>query len=528
MKLYAPRASAVHKSVAQVSKPAVSPISKSAGTGTPSSRQNLWTPAGLETCATSKSEKFLKGPVPTTTAPRGFVLVAVLVVILLASMVAISLLFRLKAEETATAAGIGGEQAWAAAMTGVYEAIQAAQQSPPGELDWQDAPQIFRDRLVFDDGSDRWFFSVYAEGGSEHPGIRFGLSDEAGKLNLNRASEAMLGKIPKLTPYLVQGLLDFIDTDNAARPEGAEQEYYDGLAHPYSVLNSRLSTLEELLLVRGFTPGLLYGEDANLNFQLDANEDDGGEQFPPDNGDGKLDPGLRPYLTVWSYDLNEDNEGVPRTDLNNPADVIPEGLLPAAFTNYIAAVRRNKIRINQPADLLDAKGKFKDEKGAEVELESGVGTKELALVLDQFTTRSEYHLPGLINVNTASAQVLQALPDVEPALAETIVAARTHLRAEQRGTPAWLYQEQLVDADLFKKLSPYLTARSYQYHFHVLGYGMPSGRYRVLEAVVDLAGLKPQITYLRDLTRLGLPFKIEQSERPEATVQLHRKEVPHG
>ena len=50
----------------------------------------------------------------------------VLVVIMMASMVAASLLFVLKAEQTSSAAGDSGEQAWAAAMSGVYQAMRAA------------------------------------------------------------------------------------------------------------------------------------------------------------------------------------------------------------------------------------------------------------------------------------------------------------------------------------------------------------------------------------------------------------------
>ena len=34
---------------------------------------------------------------------------------------------------------------------------------------------------------------------------------------------------------------------------------------------------------------VVYGEDANLNYQLEPNENDGDDQFPPDNKDGKLD-----------------------------------------------------------------------------------------------------------------------------------------------------------------------------------------------------------------------------------------------
>jgi hypothetical protein len=42
---------------------------------------------------------------------------------------------------------------------------------------------------------------------------------------------------------------------------------------------------------------------------------------------------------------------------------------------------------------------------------------------------------------------------------------------------------------------------------------VPSGRYRVLEVMIDLAEGKPVITYLRDLTRLGMPFKVNADSR---------------
>jgi DNA uptake protein ComE-like DNA-binding protein len=454
---------------------------------------------------------------------RGFLLVAVLIVIMLASMVVASLLFRMRAEETATAAGAGSEQAWASAMSGISEAMRVAAQSAPGALDWRDNPAIFRDRLVFDDGADKWYFSIYSQGEADREELSFGLTDEASKLNINQATEEMLEKLPKMTPYLVQGLLDFLDPDSTPRPEGAEQEYYDALPTPYKVFNGPLHTFDELLLVRGFSPALLYGEDANWNFQLDPNEDDGDVQFPPDNKDGKLDGGLRQYLTVSSYDLNQDNSGRPRIDLNDPnAALSDQGTnstalatedLPAPLVAYVEALRRNKVKVEQPADLLEAKAKLKDENGAQIEMESGISKAELPIVLDRFTTRSERQLPGLIDVNTAPSAVLQTVPGIDEALADSIASARRNLRPEQRRTTAWLYQEGLLDAEQFKKINPFLTARAFQYHLQVVAYGVPSGRYRVLEALIDLAGPKPAVTYLRDITRLGLPFPI-QTETP--------------
>jgi len=329
-----------------------------------------------------------------------------------------------------------------------------------------------------------------------------------------------------MTPYLAHGLLDFLDADDLPHQQGAEQEYYDNLPRPYTSFNGPLSSFYELFLVRGFHPGIVHGEDANFNCTLDANENDGPDFPPVDNGDSKLDPGLRAHATVCSYDLDEDNDGQIRLGLNDPAETFWQVEVPGPVVEYINALRQSKIVMKHPAHLLEAKTKLSDGK----EIASGVGKAELPLLLDKFSGTPDYHLHGLINVNTASAAVLQTLPGIDESLAQTIVAARKGLRAEQRKTPAWLFEEGFLDAAKFKQVAPLLTTRSRQFHFQVIGYGVPSGRYRVLEALIDVAGYEPAISYLRDITRLGLPFRIEAE--PSETLTTSRrsatKEVAHG
>jgi hypothetical protein len=41
-----------------------------------------------------------------------------------------------------------------------------------------------------------------------------------------------------------------------------------------------------------------------------------------------------------------------------------------------------------------------------------------------------------------------------------------------------------------------------------VGFGLPCGRFRVLEAVIDLGGGAPRVVYLRDISRVGLPFAV--------------------
>ena len=70
---------------------------------------------------------------------------------------------------------------------------------------------------------------------------------------------------------------DWRDADDVPGLFGAEGEYYSRLEPAYAVKNAPYETMEELLLVRGFTGQLLYGEDYDRNGLLTPNEKDGDE-----------------------------------------------------------------------------------------------------------------------------------------------------------------------------------------------------------------------------------------------------------
>ena len=234
----------------------------------------------------------------------------------------------------------------------------------------------------------------------------------------------------------------------------------------------------------------------------------------------KPTPGLDAYLTVFSNDPNRSLTNQHRCNLNDPDDALPAADWPPGFSNYVAAVRTAKIKINHASDVLEATVKVPDNKGVEVEIASEITKGNLAQVLDLLTTDTEDAHPGLVNVNTASAAVLATLPDIDSALADAIVSTRAGLSPERRASLAWLYQEGLVDGAKFKAIAPRLTARSSQFRFKVIGYGLPSGRFRVLEAVIDLAGTDPRLLYLRDITRLGLPLSLkpQNAASPDTTT----------
>ena len=59
---------------------------------------------------------------------------------------------------------------------------------------------------------------------------------------------------------IVDALVDWIDEDERESDNGAESSYYQALENPYGCRNGPVLYIEELLLVRGITPLLLFGE----------------------------------------------------------------------------------------------------------------------------------------------------------------------------------------------------------------------------------------------------------------------------
>jgi general secretion pathway protein K len=60
---------------------------------------------------------------------------------------------------------------------------------------------------------------------------------------------------------LVDALADWLDEDDQERDHGAENGYYQGLKNPYACANGPLLYPEELLLIKGFSRKIVYGDE---------------------------------------------------------------------------------------------------------------------------------------------------------------------------------------------------------------------------------------------------------------------------
>lgn len=136
------------------------------------------------------------------------------------------------------------------------------------------------------DGS-QWHLGVPFEPLNEAT-MRTSIADEYGKINLNALLTFENGQLERNEPLIdalreffilrtveaahdpVDAIIDWLDYDDgdAQEPEGAEHEYYAGLENPYPCKNGPMNSIEELLLIKGITPELYFGDEKQEQLPL--------------------------------------------------------------------------------------------------------------------------------------------------------------------------------------------------------------------------------------------------------------------
>ncbi len=149
--------------------------------------------------------------------------------------------------------------------------------------------------------------------------ISYSITDEEGKLNINRATRAQIADLLRTTGIemaerdeIADSILDWRDKNHVFHMNGAEDDYYASLPHPYGARDGDFETTEELLLVKGVSPEIFFGTGkVPPEYSAGAN----------DAAPGGLGPefaGIRPFVTV---------KGEGRVNINTAG----EKVLEAAF-----------------------------------------------------------------------------------------------------------------------------------------------------------------------------------------------------
>jgi len=225
--------------------------------------------------------------------------------------------------------------------------------------------------------------------------FRLEVIDAASRINLNRASEADLIKLP-LTTAQVASLLDWREADLTARPEGAKDDVYTNLDQPYNTALGDLESIDELFLVQGFGPETLLAppQQSTTAPSLVA-------------GGPEQQPALLELITTDSASTRPADDGQPRLNVNtaNLPQLTQRGV-PVVLAAAIIQRRNNVGTFTRLGDVLRT---------------PGVNLTNATILLDRLAVDAATSTVGLVNLNTASEAVLNSLDGMTPDVAGAIL-----------------------------------------------------------------------------------------------------------
>ena len=420
--------------------------------------------------------------------------------------------------------------------------------------------------MVDTDPRGRGNFSVLAPNLDELgnlAGVRYGLEDLSTRLNMNilpmaeqllpGAGRTLLMGLPGMTEDIADAILDWIDEDTEVREFGAESESYVG----YLPKDGSLDSVEELLLVRGVTPRLLFGIDTNRNGMVEQHELEqevsGVTSTAEDTGavditaEG-MQRGWSGFLTLHSQEKNTTSLGQRRIFVNNDnlqelftqlSDVFNEewavfivayrqsgasdggGTGESAAGHELDFEQEPQEQLSQVLDLIgkQVQARFANEEQP-VLLQSPFPDEQVAmnlylpLLMDALSVNESATIPGRININQAPRTILQGIPGMTEELVEQIIQKRAVELDPENEDPnlkfeSWLLTTGIVTLDQMKSLMPFVTAGGDVFQAQVVGYFEDGGAASRTEAVFDTTGKIPRVVFWRDISHLGRGYPLE-------------------
>ena len=327
----------------------------------------------------------------------------------------------------------------------------------------------------------------------------FGVDDEGGKVNINTASATTLLMLPGMTPDIADAIVDWRDADDTPQPYGAESSHYGSLQPPYRAKNGPFETAEELLLVKGVTPELMYGADANRNGLLDEEElAASGGSMSGREATNDTSRGIHPFVSVTGPG-NAPQGGQQLVNVNgNNVNAVLDVLRNAGLEGD---------RLNEVAGRVPGGRPFRNM--IDFYVKTQMKPEEFALVADRLTVQGGAANNARVNANTAPREVFRCLNGLEDADALSLVTAREG--GADTTSLAWV--AEAIDKAKAVAIGDQLTGRSYRFSADVIGVSGDGRAYQRVRILVDASQATPTVVYRRDLTDAG--WSLEWGVREE-------------
>lgn len=195
-------------------------------------------------------------PMHRKPAEQGIALLMVLWILTILTVIVFSFSYMVRTETYATMSFKGGIEKKFLAEAGLERGIM--------ELFYR---QFYRSQTIDLEGREIWKTDDTPYQGQVGDGLyTVRITDETAKVDINTVSDVVLknlflnlGVQAEEVDTIVDSIMDWKDPDDLHRLHGAESDYYMSLPNPYKAKDANFETLEELLLVKGMTPEILYG-----------------------------------------------------------------------------------------------------------------------------------------------------------------------------------------------------------------------------------------------------------------------------
>lgn len=290
--------------------------------------------------------------------------------------------------------------------------------------------------------------------------------DLSSRLNVNAATKDMFLRLPGATEEIADAIIDWRDSDSELLPLGAESDYYLTLDPPYEAKNMPFDSLDELMLVRGVTRQIFYGDEQ------------AGQ------------PAWRDLLSTSSSEPPLDAEGNERIAIGGGGQTNQsQGFqsFRSRFSGTFTSEEMQRIQDRWPFQSLSAFLSV-----------AGVPGNKLLPVLDQvYVQSSPTSAPVKVNVNTAGADVIAFLPGMTEEKAQAIVQARGGEQGAFRTKRDLL---RVLEPEDFRAVVDFVATKSS--YFLILSQGTAgdqSRAVRTLMAMVRRESGKTSIEYCREL-----------------------------
>ncbi len=338
----------------------------------------------------------------------------------------------------------------------------------------------------------------------------FGLVDESSRLDLNSLDYERLRLLPGLTDERAAAIVDWRDEDETPTDGiGAESPVYFARPEGHAAKNLPFETVEELLIVEGFTRQLLHGDGTAPPLGQQAGLASGGAV----GNDTYRPRGWFDLFTVWSGEAGTSlDTGEDRLNVNDQEgrDALRSLLIEVfgearggEFGSRIPATNFEDIfdfalRLQmEPAELAEIEDRITVLNAQTITFQGGEGGGQVVITMVSGAS-------GKLNVNWAPREALLTLPNMDEADVEALISRRSTENQINPHSIAWVLD---VLGTRAIGLGRHITGRGAYYSADILAAAGNGRAFRRVRIVVDTSGdYGPQIVYRRDLTEQGWPL----------------------